>query len=70
MKPDLTDLVNIALSSPPEIREYCHYDGCPTTWYRANIKKGNVRGDEMKYVCGDCAWEKFYKIERIKSDAS
>lgn len=62
IKANLQELIDQALSSPAERKDYCYYDGCPTTWYRAEISKRNIKGSEIRYVCGECANSRFYQM--------
>lgn len=51
-------------NNPKTLKDYCNYDGCPTTWYRMEDhpdKKGKVL-----YECRSCESQRKYDSKEPK----
>ena len=62
---NLAILIELANNTPQTIRDYCHYDGCPTDWYRGQLLTRD-NGKHLDYHCADCGTKRHYNISRLK----
>lgn len=50
---------------PVLIKDYCHYDSCPTDWYLVRLTN-TVKGLEITYHCVECETKRHYKLEEFE----
>lgn len=64
-KSNLQKMIELAQTTPMELKDYCYYDGAPTIWNRG-ILNHRKNAEYLDYHCDECGTKRHYNITKLK----
>lgn len=62
---NLQKMINLALTTPDTLKDYCYYDGCPTNWSRGMLDH-KKNGEYLVYRCDECHTKRHYNLTKLR----